>query len=117
MTNKKDAISGYRKMVIFVMFDMPTETKADLKKYRNFRNKLFDFGFIMFQYSIYIRFCRSLSIAEKYERKVEQFAPINGSIRVLRITEEQYKQMKIIENYREKPEIKVREQTQTVMVF
>ena len=117
MTNKKDAISGYRKMVLFVMFDMPTETKADLKKYRNFRTKLFDLGFIMFQYSIYIRFCRSLSIAEKYERKVEQFAPLNGSIRVLRITEEQYKQMKIIENYREKPEKKVHEQTQTVMVF
>jgi len=114
---KKDSISGYRKMVLFVMFDMPTETKADLKKYRDFRSKLFELGFIMFQYSIYIRFCRSLAIAEKYERKVEDKAPINGSIRVLRITEEQYKNMKIIENYREKPEKKVKEQRQTVMVF
>ena len=104
-------------MVIFVMFDMPTETKSDMKKYRTFRKKLLDLGFIMFQYSIYIRFCRSLAIAEKYERKVEQFAPLNGSIRVLRITEEQYKHMKIIENYREKPEEKVKEQMQTVMVF
>jgi CRISPR/Cas system-associated protein endoribonuclease Cas2 len=42
---------------------------------------------------------------------------LNGSIRVLRITEEQYKQMKIIENYRKKPEEKVHKQTQTVMVF
>ena len=117
MTNKKNAISGYRKMVLFVMFDMPTETKNDLKKYRNFRKKLLDFGFIMFQYSIYIRFCRSLAISEKYERKVEQYSPLNGSIRVLRITEEQYKHMKIIENYREKPEEKVKEQMQTVMVF
>lgn len=117
MTNIKDAISGYRKMILFVMFDMPTQTKADLKKYRDFRGKLLDLGFIMFQYSVYIRFCRSLSIAEKYMRKVEQFAPVNGSIRVLRITEEQYKQMKIIENYREKPEKKVKEQMQTVMVF
>lgn len=117
MTNKKDAISRYRKMVLFVMFDMPTETKEDLTKYRKFRSKLLDLGFIMFQYSIYIRFCRSVAIAEKYERKVEQFAPLNGSIRVLRITEDQYKQMKIIENYREKPEEKVTEQMQTVMVF
>jgi len=46
MTNKKDAISGYRKMVLFVMFDMPTQTKADLKKYRDFRAKLLDCGFI-----------------------------------------------------------------------
>ena len=114
---KNNAISEYRKMVLFVMFDMPTETKSDLKKYRDFRSKLLDFGFIMFQYSVYIRFCRSLVIAEKYERKVENFAPIIGSIRVLRITQEQYKQMKIIENYREKPEKKLSEQTQTVMVF
>ena len=112
-----DAISGYRKMVIFVMFDMPTETKSDMKKYRTFRKKLLDLGFIMFQYSIYIRFCRSLAIAEKYERKVEQFAPLNGSIRVLRITEEQYKHKKIIENYREKPEEKVKEQELTVIVY
>jgi len=104
-------------MVLFVMFDMPTETKNDLKKYRNFRKKLFELGFIMFQYSIYIRFCRSLTISKKYEHKVEQNAPLNGSIRVLRITEEQYKNMIIIENYREKPEEKVRKQMQTVMVF
>ncbi len=117
MKNKNSAISGYRKMVLFVMFDMPTETKKDLKKYRNFRKKLFELGFIMFQYSIYIRFCRSLVISQKYEKKIEQYAPLNGSIRVLKITEEQYKNMIIIENYREKPEKKVREQVQTVMVF
>lgn len=104
-------------MVLFVMFDMPTETKKDLQKYRNFRKKLFEFGFIMFQYSIYVRFCRSLVVAKKYEKKVEQFAPLNGSIRVLKITEEQYKNIKIIENYRKKPEEKVIEQMQTVMVF
>lgn len=44
---------------------MPTETKEDLNKYRKFRKKLFELGFIMFQYSIYIRFCRSLVIAQK----------------------------------------------------
>ena len=114
---KNSAISGYRKMILFVMFDMPTETKNDLIKYRRFRKKLFELGFVMFQYSIYIRFCRSLAVAKKYERKVELSAPLNGSIRVLKITEEQYKNMKIIENYREKPEEKVKEQMQMVMVF
>ena len=42
ISNKKDAISGYRKMVLFVMFDMPTETHDDLTKYRKFRKKLFE---------------------------------------------------------------------------
>ena len=114
---KNDALSRYRKMVLFVMFDMPTETKNDLIKYRRFRKKLFELGFVMFQFSIYIRFCRSLAIAKKYEKKIELAAPLNGSIRVLKITEEQYKNMKIIENYREKPEEKIKEQIQTVMVF
>lgn len=117
MRNINSAISGYRKMVLFVMFDMPTETKKDLEKYRKFRKKLFELGFIMFQYSIYIRFCRSLVVAQKYEKKVELSAPINGSIRILKITESQYQNMKIIENYHEKPEEKVKEQAQSVMVF
>lgn len=117
MRNINNAISGYRKMVLFVMFDMPTETKKDLKKYRKFRSKLLELGFIMFQYSVYIRFCRSLSIAQKYEKKVELAAPTNGSIRVLKITESQYQNMKIIESYREKPEDKIAEQMQSIMVF
>ena len=30
---KKEEISRYRKMVLFAMFDMPTDTKGDIKKY------------------------------------------------------------------------------------
>ncbi len=118
MRSTISAISGNRKMVLFVMFDMPTETKKDLIKYRNFRKKLFELGFIMFQYSIYIRFCRSLVVAQKYEKKIELSAlSLNGSIRIIKITEKQYLNMKTIENYREKPEKKISEQIQTVMVF
>ena len=110
-------VSEYRKMVLFVMFDISTQTKGDLVKYRKFRKKLFELGFIMFQFSIYIRFCNSLAIALKYERKVELNAPTNGSIRVVKITQAQNKNMKIIENYREKPEKKVKQQEQIRMVF
>lgn len=115
--NNKEEISRYRKMVLFAMFDMPTNTKKDIQKYTKFRKKLLEMGFIMFQYSIYIRFCRSLVMAEKYEKKIELAAPIGGSIRVVKITEAQYKNMLVIENYREKPEKKVQKQTQSVLVF
>lgn len=104
-------------MVLFVMFDMPTNTKRDIKKYIKFRKKLLEMGFIMFQYSIYVRFCKSLVIAQKYENKIQLSSPTGGSIRVMKITEAQYKNMVIIENYREKPEKKVQIQTQTVLVF
>lgn len=104
-------------MVLFAMFDMPTETKGDIKKYTKFRNKLIEMGFIMFQFSIYVRFCRSLENAIKYEKKIKENAPQKGSIRVLRVTEAQYKNMVIVENYREKPEKKVEKQIQTLLVF
>lgn len=110
-------MSTYRRMVLLAMFDMPTETKGDLKRYRKFRKDLLSFGFIMFQFSVYVRFCDSLYMAEKYEAKIEEVAPQKSSIRVLRITENQYKNMVTIENYRKKPEEKVQEQTQLVMVF
>lgn len=117
MRDINNSISGYRKMVLFVMFDISTETKKDLEKYRKFRTKLLELGFIMFQYSIYIRFCRSLAIAQKYEKKIEQNAPNNGSIRVMKVTESQYENMKTIENYHEKTEEKIREQGQMLMIF
>jgi len=117
MRDINDALSGYRKMVLFVMFDISTETKKDLDKYRKFRKRLLDLGFIMFQYSIYVRFCRSLAIAQKYEKKLEADAPNNGSIRIMKITESQYSNMITIENYHEKTEEKVDEMKQTVMVF
>ena len=104
-------------MVLFVMFDISTETKKDLDKYRKFRANLLGHGLIMFQYSIYIRFCRSLVIAEKYERKIEAESPDNGSIRIMKITESQYSNMKTIENYHEKTDDKLKEQVQTLMVF
>jgi len=110
-------ISEYRKMVLFVMFDMPTATKKQLEEYRKFRKRLFELGFIMFQYSIYIRFCDSLVVAQNYEIKIEGFSPTKGSIRIIKVTESQYSNMRIIENYREKPEKKVEEQRQTIMVF
>ena len=119
-TNKKEKIeeiSRYRKMVLFAMFDMPTDTKGDIKKYTKFRKKLLEMGFIMFQFSIYVRFCNSLETAQKYERKIKENAPTKGSIRVLKVTEAQYKNMVIIENYREKPEKKIEKQTQTVLIF
>ena len=117
MRNINAEVSGYRKMVLFVMFDISTETKKDLEKYRKFRKKLLDFGFIMFQYSVYVRFCNSLVIAQKYEKKIEDIAPTNGSIRIMKITESQYSNMITIENYREEPEKKVAQQGQTFMVF
>ena len=40
------------------MFDMPTITNEDKKNYTKFRDNLIDDGFIMIQYSVYVRICK-----------------------------------------------------------
>jgi len=51
-------------MWILVFFDLPTETKKDKKRYQLFRKNLQQDGFIMFQFSIYIRHCASKENAD-----------------------------------------------------
>ena len=61
-----DRFSEYRIMWVLVFFDLPTDTKKERKAAADFRKKLILDGFIMFQFSIYMRHCPS---AEKKEQK------------------------------------------------
>lgn len=84
-------------MRMFVSFDLPTKTKYDQQVYRLFRRQLLDEGFIMMQYSTYVRFCRNDSEYSKYVRRIKQFAPkIEGDIRIYGLTERQYQNMQHI---------------------
>lgn len=60
--------SAYRVMWIFVFFDLPTETKRDRKRATDFRKNLVRDGFLMFQFSIYIRHCASKENAVTIQR-------------------------------------------------
>ncbi len=54
-----DRFSEYRIMWVLVFFDLPTESKRERKLYADFRKKLLQDGFTMFQFSIYVRHCPS----------------------------------------------------------
>ena len=41
------------------MFDMPVITAEDRRRYSQFRKKLIDDGFIMIQFSVYVRICKN----------------------------------------------------------
>lgn len=75
------------------MFDMPTITIEDRKNYTKFRDKLLDDGFIMIQYSIYVRICKNQDDIIKHISRVKLAAPPKGNIRLLQVTEKQYEQM------------------------
>ena len=52
-------LNAYRIMWLFVMFDLPTNTKVERRNATLFRKALEKDGFTMMQYSVYIRHCAS----------------------------------------------------------
>lgn len=56
------ALNRYKYMWIYVMFDLPTNTKQQRKNASLFRKMLIKDGFSMLQYSVYIRIALHLPI-------------------------------------------------------
>ncbi|GAB3424378.1 CRISPR-associated endonuclease Cas2 [Niabella aquatica] len=90
-----ERLNAYRIMWVIVMFDMPTETKADRKRYAKFRKQILDDGFNMFQFSMYIRHCMSRENAEVHVQRVKKILPQKGHIGIMCITDKQFGQMEI----------------------
>lgn len=80
-------------MWIFVHFDLPTDTKKHRKNYSDFRKFLLKDGFMMLQYSIYLRHCSSRENAEVHKIRVKKNLPPEGSIIVFEITDAQFGKM------------------------
>src|SRR5574344_3086122 len=90
-----ERFSEYRIMWILVFFDLPTETKKDKKAYMDFRKKLLNDGFTMFQFSIYLRHCPSAENADVHIKRVKNALPELGQIGILRITDKQFGDMEL----------------------
>lgn len=69
------------------MFDLPTETSRQKQAYRQFRKNLISEGFVMMQYSVYVRTCPSKEYADRMEKRIKKFLPLEGNIRLVSITE------------------------------
>lgn len=82
--------SEYRIMWVMVFFDLPTETKKDRKNAAEFRKKLLQDGFSMFQFSIYVRHCASQQNAEVHIKRIKAILPEYGQVGVMCITDKQF---------------------------
>lgn len=102
-------------MRVLVLFDLPVETKKDIRQYTHFRKLLIDDGFVMIQYSIYMRFCRNSVDADKHIARIRQLSPEKGNIRILCITEKQYEDMILIIGEKSPTETFVNEQVTMVI--
>ena len=83
-------INQYRTMWVLVFFDLPTVTNEDKKQYRLFRKRLLQDGFMMFQYSIYVRHCISRENAIVHKKRVKKILPPYGHVIVMMITDKQF---------------------------
>ena len=80
-------------MRLMIMFDLPVETSKQRKEYRRFRKALTNEGFVMIQYSVYVRVCVNRQSAEFMEKRLHVYLPKNGTIQSLMLTEKQYNDM------------------------
>lgn len=85
-----DRFNEYRVMWVLVFFDLPTETKKERKVYSDFRKKLIDDGFTMFQFSIYVRHCASRENADVHIKRIKKILPEKGHIGILCVTDKQF---------------------------
>jgi len=90
-----ERFNAYRVMWILVLFDLPTETKSEKRIAQNFRKKIMGYGFVMFQFSIYLRHCSSMENAIVHINRVQKILPEKGHIGIMSITDKQMAMMKI----------------------
>jgi CRISPR-associated protein Cas2 len=80
-------------MWLFVLFDLPTNTKKERRAASVFRKRLLKGGFTMMQYSVYVRHCASYEAADVHTRRVKAMMPDKGHVSILRVTDKQYSLM------------------------
>ena len=83
-------LNAYHVMWLFVLFDLPVKLKKDQKAATLFRKNLEKDGFVMHQFSVYIRHCGSLESVQVHIKRVRSFTPLKGHVSILSITDKQY---------------------------
>ena len=90
-------------MWVLVLFDLPTQTRAERKTASKFRKILLEDGFNMFQFSIYIRFCPSKENATVHTKRVKSVLPKAGKVCIIQITDKQFGMIELFQGKKEFP--------------
>ena len=82
-------------------FDLPTETKKERRAASVFRKNLIKDGFVMFQFSIYLRHCPSRENAQVHKKRVKLLLPNYGKVCILSVTDKQFGNMELFHGIKE----------------
>lgn len=88
-------------MRLVVFFDLPVESAAQRKAYRQFRQFLVKDGYLMLQESVYAKLAVNEAAAGASVARLRKNRPAEGLVQVLRVTERQYATMDYIVGNRE----------------
>lgn len=92
-------MSAFRIMWLIVMFDLPTQTKKDRKRYRWFASHLDAESYVRLQYSVYAKVFNSVESANHGKKRLRNFLKTNvkkGNVRMLMFTDAQFGKMEVI---------------------
>lgn len=92
---KAERFNAYRIMWVLVLYDLPTETKLHIREATVFRKRLLDSGFILFQFSMYVRHCPSRENAAVHIKRVKSILPKAGKVAIMCITDKQFGDIEI----------------------
>ena len=106
-SSRPSALSGYRVVWAFVLFDLPVGTKKERKAATKFRHTLLDLGFEMSQFSVYLKFCASKEQADALARQVEMEMPPAGKVHLINITDKQYENIRTYRGRKREPALKM----------
>lgn len=106
-------MSNFMRIILF--FDLPTKEEKQRKEYTKFRKFLLDDGYIMIQYSVYMRICNGHDSVKKHVNRVKTNLPSSrGSIRCLIVTEKQFANMIFLLGKPNKKEEKIKSEQLTL---
>jgi CRISPR-associated protein Cas2 len=78
-------------MRVMLFFDLPTTSNKDVKAYQVFSREIKKNGYIMIQYSCYVKLVITPKMAALEENFIRKIIPHNGgNVQMLTITEMQY---------------------------
>lgn len=95
-------LNEYRILWVLVLFDLPTETKRERRIASKFRKEILKDGFVMFQFSIYLRHCSSRENADVHINRVKRLLPEKGHIGIMTVTDKQFGMMELFYGKKEK---------------
>jgi CRISPR-associated protein Cas2 len=87
-------LSGYRLMWMMAVFDLPVMSVEQRRRATRFRNDLLDLGFVMMQFSVYLRHTASKEQANELADEVSRRVPAAGKVDVLLFTDKQYESIR-----------------------